>query len=162
VPQGRARLGDHFGQVIRWLRDRPVDSLLIGSDAAWARAAAERFTAGCRANPLAWVRHCRSVLQRLRDQRHDGEVWDWDTWPTDRIDPDGRYAHQPVRRIYFADIEPAWLRELAKRGALADHHHDEVAGIRGGLDELAAPLHRLARRPRRPPRDPRSDHARAA
>jgi hypothetical protein len=79
-----------FGQVIRWLRDRPVDSLLIGSDAAWARAAAERFTAGCRANPLAWVRHCRSVLQRLRDQRHGGEVWDWETWPTDRIDPDGR------------------------------------------------------------------------
>jgi integrase len=106
-----------FGQVIRWLRDRPVDSLLIGSDAAWARAAEERFSAGCRANPLAWVRHCRKVLQRLRDERHGDQVWEWDTWPTDRIDPGGRYAHQPVRRIYFADIEPDWLRALAKRWA---------------------------------------------
>lgn len=106
-----------FGQVVRWLRDRPVDSLLIGSDAAWARAAEERFSSGCRANPLAWVRYCRRVLGRLRDQRHEGEVWDWDTWPTDRVDIDGRYAHQRARRIYFADIEPGWLRALAKRWA---------------------------------------------
>jgi hypothetical protein len=63
------------------------------------------------------VRYCRRVLARLRDERHDGEVWEWDTWPTDRVDPDGRYAHQRARRIYFADIEPAWLRELAKRWA---------------------------------------------
>lgn len=28
-----------------------------------------------------------------------------------------RYAHQPQRRIYFSDIEPAWLRALAKRWA---------------------------------------------
>jgi integrase len=106
-----------FANVVRWLRERPVDSLLIGSDAAWARAAEERFTPATRANPLAWVRYCRRVLGRLRDQRYEGEVWDWDTWPTDRIDPDGRYAHQPARRIYFADIEPEWLRELAKRWA---------------------------------------------
>jgi len=63
------------------------------------------------------VRYCRRVLARLRDERHDGEVWDWDTWPTERIDPGGRYAHQKARRISFADIEPAWLRELAKRWA---------------------------------------------
>lgn len=106
-----------FGQVVRRLRERPVDSLLIGSDAAWVRAAEERFAAGGRANPLAWVRYCRRVLGRLRDQRHEGEVWDWDTWPTDRVDPDGRYAHQKARRIYFAGIEPGWLRELAKRWA---------------------------------------------
>lgn len=106
-----------FGQVVRWLRDRPVDSLLIGSDAAWARAAGERFSDGSRANPLGWLRSCRSALQRLRDERHGGEVWEWDTWPTDRIDTGGRYAHQPVRRIYFSDIEPSWLRALAKRWA---------------------------------------------
>jgi hypothetical protein len=46
-----------------------------------------------------------------------GEVWEWDTWPTDRIDTGGRYSHQPVRRIYFADIEPDWLKELANRCA---------------------------------------------
>jgi integrase len=115
--RGAAITPQIFAQVVRWLRDRPVDSLLIGSDAAWARAAEQRFPASCRRNPLAWVRFCRTVLQRLRDERHGGDVWDWDTWPTDRIDPDGRYAHQPVRRIYFADIEPAWLRELAKRWA---------------------------------------------
>jgi integrase len=106
-----------FGQVMRWLRDRPVDSLLIGSDAAWAHAAEERFGARGRGSPLGWVRYCRRVLGRLRDERHGGEVWQWDTWPTERIDPDGRYAHQPVRRIYFADIQPDWLRELAKRWA---------------------------------------------
>ena len=106
-----------FAQVVRWLRERPVDSLLIGSDAAWAKAAQERFKPSCRANPLAWVRYCRRMLGRLRDEHHEGEVWEWDTWPTDRIDPDGRYAHQPARRIYFADIEPAWVRELAKRWA---------------------------------------------
>ena len=106
-----------FGQVMRWLRDRPVDSLLIGSDAASARAAEARFGARGRGNPLGWVRYCRRVLGRLRDERHGGEVWQWDTWPTERIDPEGRYAHQPVRRIYFADIQPDWLRELAKRWA---------------------------------------------
>jgi integrase len=63
------------------------------------------------------VRFCRSALARLRDEHHAGEVWEWDTWPTSRIDPDGRYAHQPTRRIYFADIQPDWLRELAKRWA---------------------------------------------
>ena len=106
-----------FGQVVRWLRDRPVDSLLIGSDAAWVTAAEQRFTPGARANPLGWVRFCRTVLQRLREQHAAADVWEWDTWPTDRIDVDGRYAHQPVRRIYFADIEPAWLKALAKRWA---------------------------------------------
>jgi integrase len=115
--RGAAIVPLNFGQVVRWLRERPVDSLLIGSDAAWARAAEERFTPGTRANPLAWVRYCRRVLARLRDERREGEVWGWDTWPTDRIDPGGRYAHQPARRIYFADIEPGWLRELAKRWA---------------------------------------------
>jgi hypothetical protein len=57
------------------------------------------------------------VLARLRDERPGGEVWDWDTWPTNRIDTGGRYAHQPTKRIYFSDIEPDWLRELAKRWA---------------------------------------------
>jgi hypothetical protein len=106
-----------YGQVLRWLRARPVDSLLLGSDAAWATAAEQRFPKSCRGNPLAWVRFCRSALARLRDEHHAGEVWEWDTWPTSRIDPDGRYAHQPTRRIYFADIQPDWLRELAKRWA---------------------------------------------
>src|SRR3954447_1002883 len=27
-----------YGQVLRWLREHPVDSMLIGSDAAWAAA----------------------------------------------------------------------------------------------------------------------------
>jgi integrase len=106
-----------FATVMRWLREQPVDSLLLGSDAAWARAAQERFTPATRRNPLAWVRYFRRVFARLRDERHEGEVWEWDTWPTDRVDPDGRYAHQAARRIYFADIEPVWVRDLAKRWA---------------------------------------------
>ena len=106
-----------FGQIARWLGERPVDSLLVGSDAAWASAAGERFTPGARGNPLGWLRYCRGMLARLRDERHGGEVWDWDTWPTNRIDTGGRYAHQPTKRIYFSDIQPDWLRELAKRWA---------------------------------------------
>jgi integrase len=127
-----------FSQVMGWLRERPVDSLLIGSDAAWARAAAERFTPATRRNPLAWVRYCRRVLGRLRDERHQGEVWDWDTWPTDRIDLDGRYAHQPARRICFADIEPDWLRELAKRWAPANATY-----YRGEIPHKTSPLPRF-------------------
>ncbi|MCA1700626.1 MAG: site-specific integrase, partial [Actinobacteria bacterium] len=115
--QGAAITPLIFGQVVRWLRDEPVDSLLIGSDAAWAKAAGERFPPKVRPNPLAWLRYCRGVLQRLRDERHGGEVWEWDTWPVPRLDIGGRYRHQPVRRIYFADIEPDWLRALAKRWA---------------------------------------------
>jgi integrase len=115
--QGAAITPLIFGQVVRWMRDEPVDSLLIGSDAAWAKAAAERFPPKVCRNPLAWVRYCRGVLQRLRDERHGGEVWEWDTWPVDRLDIGGRYAHQPVRRIYFAEIEPDWLKALAKRWA---------------------------------------------
>jgi hypothetical protein len=138
-----------FGQVVRWLRERPVDSLLIGSDAAWARAAGERFAAGGRANPLAWVRYCRRVLARLRDERHDGEVWSWDTWPTDRVDPDARYAHQKARRIYFADIEPDWLRELAKRWA-----RWRITTATKSPGSVAADLHHLACRARRTARRP--------
>ena len=41
-----------YGQVLRWLQERPVDSMLIGSDAAWATAAGQHFRAGSRANPL--------------------------------------------------------------------------------------------------------------
>jgi len=115
--QGAAITPLIFGQVVRWLRDEPVDSLLIGSDAAWAKAAGERFPPKVRPNPLAWLRYCRGVLQRLRDERHGGEVWESDTWPVPRLDIGGRYRHQPVRRIYFADIEPDWLRALAKRWA---------------------------------------------
>jgi hypothetical protein len=58
-----------------------------------ARAAGERFPQKVRPNPLAWLRYCRGVLQRLRDERHGGEVWEWDTWPVPRLDrgcPDRR------------------------------------------------------------------------
>jgi hypothetical protein len=115
--QGAAITPLIFGQVVRWLRDEPVDSLRIGSDAAWAKAAAGRFPPKVCRNPLAWVRYCRGVLQRLRDERHGVEVWEWDTWPVQRLDIGGRYRHQPVRRIYFAEIEPGWLKALAKRWA---------------------------------------------
>ena len=79
--QGAAITPLIFGQVVRWLRDEPVDSLLIGSDTAWAKAAVKRFPPKVCRNPLAWLRYCRGVLQRLRDERHGGEVWEWDTWP---------------------------------------------------------------------------------
>lgn len=62
---------------------------------------------------------CASARRALREEQSGEEIWRWDTLPTDRIDVDGRWAHQPVRRIYFAEIDPVWLRELAKRWARA-------------------------------------------
>jgi len=66
---------------------------------------------------LGFLRYARDRLQRLAEETSDIRLWAWDTWPVDRLDPDGRWAHQPVRRTYFTDIEPAWLRALAKRWA---------------------------------------------
>src|SRR5215207_3461611 len=84
-------------------------------------AARERFVSASARNrgcpELAWVRYVRARLQDLRDEHGGVEVWEWDTWTIERIGVDARYAHQPQRRIYFADIEPAWLRALAKRWA---------------------------------------------
>jgi hypothetical protein len=63
------------------------------------------------------MRYARDRLQRLGEETSDIELWEWDVWPVDRLDPDGRWAHQPVRRIYFSDIQPRWLLALAKRWA---------------------------------------------
>ena len=107
-----------FGQVVRWVLDENVDSVLERGDAHWTGSAERRFsTPKLRANPLAWLRFVRQCSLRLRAQQSGEEVWQWDTWPTDRIDVDGRWAHQPARRIYFSDIDPFWLRELVKRWA---------------------------------------------
>ena len=82
----------------------------------WDHAARQRFGRG-RNLELGWVRYVRARLQDLRDERSGIEVWEWDTWTVERIGVDARYAHQPQRRIYFVDIEPGWLRALAKRWA---------------------------------------------
>jgi hypothetical protein len=63
------------------------------------------------------VRYVRARLQDLSDEHSGIEVWEWDTWTVERLGVDARYAHQPQRRIYFTDIEPPWLRALAKRWA---------------------------------------------
>ncbi|MCA1698920.1 MAG: hypothetical protein LC790_08480 [Actinobacteria bacterium] len=63
------------------------------------------------------MRYVRARCQDLRDEHSARDVWDWDTWTIDRLGVDERYAHQAVRCIYFTGIEPAWLRELAKRWA---------------------------------------------
>src|SRR3954454_507113 len=66
---------------------------------------------------MAWLRYVRHSTLTLRDNHEGLEIWDFDTWPVDRLDVDGRYAHQPGRRIYFAEIDPLWLRDLVKRWA---------------------------------------------
>jgi integrase len=110
-----------FRHATRWVAELDVASLLERSGRFFEHAARERFAStrargrGC--PELAWVRYARARLQDLRD-RHSGiDAWEWDTWTVEQIGVDARYAHQPQRRIYFADIEPAWLRELAKRWA---------------------------------------------
>jgi integrase len=105
------------GQVVRWVRDSGVSSLLEHGEAWWQRSAAERFRPTVARNPLGLVRYALRRLQRLRERETEVEPWEWDVWSVDRIDVDGRYAHQPARRIYFADIEPPWLKALVKRWA---------------------------------------------
>lgn len=92
---------------------------------------------------LAFVRYARSQLQRLREETSDIELWAWDIWPVDRVDPVGRWAHQPVRRIYFADIEPAWLRELVKRWARWRLSAGTMSPA--GIDRTAGAVRRLGR-----------------
>jgi integrase len=118
----RARLEPvAFRNATRWLAELGIESLMDHSGRYFEHAAHERFTSarirgrGC--PELAWVRYSRARLQDLRDDRGGVDVWEWDTWTVDRLGVDARYAHQPQRRIYFTGIEPAWLRQLAKRWA---------------------------------------------
>ena len=109
-----------FRNAAAWIAEVGARSLLEHSGAFWQQAAHERFAwaahrRGC--PELAWVRYVRARCQDLRDEHSARDVWDWDTWTIDRLGVDERYAHQAVRRIYFTGIEPAWLRELAKRWA---------------------------------------------
>lgn len=107
-----------FGQVVRWVRDQNAGSVLERGEAYWAADAQQRFgVRALRSNPLAWLRFVRQCSLRLREQHSGREVWQWDTWPTDQLDVDRRWAHQPTRRIYFSEIDPGWLRELVKRWA---------------------------------------------
>jgi len=106
-----------FDQVVRWVADLGVGSVLERSETFWTRSATERFRTSLRANPLGWLRYTRHAALELRDRSSGVEIWSLDTWPVDRLDVDGRYAHQPARRIYFSEIDPPWLRELVKRWA---------------------------------------------
>jgi integrase len=115
---GRAQMGPLiFGQVTRWIGELGVGSVLERSEAFWTRSAAERFGPKVRANPLGWVRYVRHQALDLRDREAGTDLWALDTWSVDQLDIDGRYAHQPHRRIYFSEIDPSWLRELVKRWA---------------------------------------------
>jgi len=110
-----------FRNATRWVAELGVASLLEPSGRFFEHAAHERFASarvqgrGC--PELAWVRYARARLQDLRDEHSGIDAWAWDTWTVERIGVDARYAHQPQRPIYFTGIEPAWLRELAKRWA---------------------------------------------
>ena len=117
--QRRARMQPlTFAEVTRWLLDEHVGSVLDHGEAHWKASAEQRFAGAKRRSlPLAWLHFVRQCSLRLREEQSGEQIWQWDTWPVERIDVDRRWAHQPTRRIYFAEIEPAWLRELAKRWA---------------------------------------------
>jgi len=105
-----------FGAVVAWAREAGVGSLLTEGDGFWKCSACE-LRPPVRAPALAFVRFARHELQSLREREQAGELYQWDAWPVDLIDGSGRWAHQPTRRIYFTDVEPGWLRALAKRWA---------------------------------------------
>ena len=115
---GRAQMGEQiFRQVTRWISELGVTSVLERSEAFWTRSAADRFGPRVRANPLGWVRYVRHQALDLRDREAGTDLWALDTWSVDQLDIDGRYAHQPRRRIYFSEIDPPWLLDLVKRWA---------------------------------------------
>ena len=117
----RARLEPiAFRRATGWIAELGVGSLLERSGRFFEHAARERFPGAARHRgcpELGWVRYVRARLQDLRDEHSGLEVWECDTWTVDRLGVDARYAHQPQRRIYFTDVEPPWLRALAKRWA---------------------------------------------
>jgi hypothetical protein len=94
-----------------------VTSLFDRSDRTWQQASLEELRPQVRKATLAFLRYARGPLQQLREREQGGELWDWDVWPVAPLDPDGRWAHQPTRRIYFSDIHPPWLLALLKRWA---------------------------------------------
>ena len=107
-----------FGQVVRWVLDEGVDSILERGEAHWVASAKATFRASQGPLQPARVAAVRAPGRTQAPRRSSGEqVWQWDTWPVDQLDVDGRWAHQPARRIYFSDIDPGWLRELVKRWA---------------------------------------------
>lgn len=131
-----------FGALARWVGQAGVTSLLDGDDAWWQRSAAEHLTTRRRGPALALVRYARRTLGDLRDAAA-GQLWELDVWPVARVDPDGRWAHQPVARISFVGIEPAWLRELAKRWArwrlsIQTKSPRSIVGVCGSLRRFTA------------------------
>ncbi|MCA1699513.1 MAG: site-specific integrase [Actinobacteria bacterium] len=103
-----------FGELARWAERERIESLLDHGDRWWGDSA-QALRPQVRAQTLAFLRYARLRLQVLREEQTDVEPWEWDVWRVDRLDPDGRWSHQPTRRIYFCDIEPPWLKALAKR-----------------------------------------------
>jgi integrase len=103
-----------FGAVVGWAHELGVGSLLDGGDRFW-RERTDLLRPPVSGQALAFLRYARRRLLELREMASGTPVWEWDTWPVDLLDPSGRWAHQPIRRVYFADIRPAWLRALAKR-----------------------------------------------
>lgn len=114
---GRSKLTPRvFGGVAAWARELCVESLLDESDRFW-RERTQLLPAPLRPQALAFLRYARAHLQELREEASGEPVWSWDTWRVDQLDRSGRWAHQPIRRVNFADIDPPWLRALAKRWA---------------------------------------------
>lgn len=103
-----------FGAVVSWARE--VESLLDQGDRFW-RERTHLLGAPLRGQALAFLRYARKHLQELREDASGTPVWEWDTWRVDQLDRTGRWTHQPIRRVHFADIDPPWLRALAKRWA---------------------------------------------
>lgn len=97
-----------------WARELGVESLLSESD-RFSRERTHLLRAPVRAQALAFVRYARQHLQELREEASGTSVWEWDTWRVDQLDRTGRWAHQAIRRVHFTDIDPPWLRSLAKR-----------------------------------------------
>jgi hypothetical protein len=107
-----------FGQVARWAREEGVGSMLDRGETHWLARAQERFPNAKHRAPTR-SRCCATSGNARRScaSRAPARSWGSGTPGRPTASMSSRWARQRQRRIYFSEIDPLWLRDLAKRWA---------------------------------------------
>ena len=109
ITAGSARAAEFVGGL-------GVSSLLEREQDWWEARLQQRRNRDGAHQKMAFVRYARMALARLRDRALGVDPFSADVWLIEALGiPE--FAYQPSRTISFAEIEPAWLREMIKRWA---------------------------------------------
>ncbi len=104
------------GTAAEFVGGLEVSSLLEREEDWWAARLAQPRNRDGANQEMAFVRYARLALARLRDHARGADPFSADVWLIEALGiPE--FAYQPSRTISFAEIEPAWLREMVKRWA---------------------------------------------